>query len=107
MHFQLAQIISILVGGVLPLITGFVTKATWSSGTRAVVLLVLSGATSVLTDFLGSLNGGTAFDWPTVLTAAVLTFLAGVGAHTGLWVPIKATAWVKTHGIGASSSASS
>jgi hypothetical protein len=87
MQFQLAQLISILVGGILPLATGLVTKATWSGGTRAVVLLVLSGATSVLTDFLGSLNGGAAFDWSVALTAAFLTFLSGVGTYFGLWKP--------------------
>lgn len=107
MHFQFAQIISILVGGVLPLVTGYVTKSTWASGTRATVLLVLSGTTAVLTDFLGSLNGGVPFDWATALTAAVLTFLAGVGMHVGFWAPVKAAAWVKAHGVGASSSTSS
>jgi VIT1/CCC1 family predicted Fe2+/Mn2+ transporter len=95
MNFQLAQIISILVGGVLPLVTGFVTKSTVSPGFRAVVLLVLSGATAVLTDFLGSLNGGTAFDWGTALVAALLTFLTGVGMHFGLWNPTGAAAKAK------------
>jgi predicted membrane-bound spermidine synthase len=87
MHFELAQIISILVGGVLPLVTGLVTKATWSGGVRAVVLLALSGVTGVLTDYLGALQGGTAFDWATALTAAFLTFLSGVGTYFGLWKP--------------------
>jgi hypothetical protein len=87
MHFQLAQLISILVGGILPLVTGLVTKSTWSGGARAVILLALSGVTSVLTDFLSALNGGDAFDWPTALTAAFLTFLSGVGTYFGLWKP--------------------
>lgn len=87
MQFQLAQLISILVGGILPLVTGLVTKATWSGGVRAVVLLALSGVTGVLTDFLGALNGGTSFDWATALTAAFLTFLSGVGTYFGLWKP--------------------
>lgn len=95
MQFQLAQLISILVGGILPLVTGLVTKATWSGGARAVVLLVLSGATGVLTDFLGSLTGGTAFDWPTALTAAFLTFLSGVGTYFGLWKPTTVAARFK------------
>jgi hypothetical protein len=96
MHFELAQIISILVGGVLPLVTGLVTKATWSGGVRAVVLLALSGVTGVLTDYLGALNGGTPFDWGVALTAAVLTFLSGVGMYFGLWKPTTVSERFKT-----------
>lgn len=96
MHFELAQIISILVGGVLPLVTGLVTKATWSGGVRAVVLLGLSGLTAVLTDYLGALNGGAPFDWGTALTAAFLTFLTGVGTYFGLWKPTTVAVRFKT-----------
>lgn len=92
MQFQLAQLISILVGGILPLVTGLVTKSSWSGGARAVVLLLLAGATGVLTDYLGALTGGGAFDWPTVVTAAFLTFLSGVGTYFGLWKPTKIAA---------------
>jgi VIT1/CCC1 family predicted Fe2+/Mn2+ transporter len=96
MQFQLAQLISILVGGILPLVTGLVTKSTWSGGARAVVLLVLSGVTGVLTDYLGALNGGNAFDWAVALTAAFLTFLSGVGTYFGLWKPTTLAARFQT-----------
>ncbi len=98
MYFQLPQIISIVVGGILPLLTGLVTKATWDGGVRAVVLLALSGVTGILTDFLGSLNHGTPFDWPTALTAGFITFCAGVATHFGLWKPTGAAAVVQRIG---------
>lgn len=87
MHFDPAQIISLLVGVVLPLLTGLVTKVATSPAVKAIVLLVLSGVTSVLTDFLASLNGGAAFDLGTALVAALGTFLVGTGMYFGVWKP--------------------
>jgi hypothetical protein len=82
-----AQIISLLVGVVLPLLTGLVTNVNISAGVKAVILLVLSGATSVLTEFVQSLTTSTSFDWGTVLLAALGTFLVGVGTHFGFYKP--------------------
>lgn len=82
-----AQIISLLVGVVLPLLTGLVTTTNISAGVKAVILLVLSGATSVLSEFVQSLTAGTAFDWGAVLLAALGTFLVGVGSHFGFYKP--------------------
>jgi predicted membrane-bound spermidine synthase len=87
MHFDLAQVISLLVGVVLPLLTGLVTKTSTSAGFKAVLLLALSAVTAVLTDYLTALNAGTAFDLGTTLLTALGTFLVGVGMHFGIWKP--------------------
>jgi len=82
-----AQIISLLVGVVLPLITGLVTTVNVSAGAKAVILLVLSAVTNVLSEFLQALNTHTAFDLGTTLLATLATFLVGVGMHFGIWKP--------------------
>jgi hypothetical protein len=82
-----AQIVSLLVGVVLPLLTGLVTSVNISAGVKAVVLLALSGATSVLAEFLQSLTAHTTFDLVSTLIAALGTFLVGVGSHFGFWKP--------------------
>lgn len=87
MTFDLPQIVSLLVGVVLPLLTGLVTKVATSPSVKAIVLLLLSGVTSVLSGFLASLNGGTPFNLGTTLVAALGTFLVGVGMYVGIWKP--------------------
>lgn len=82
-----AQIISLLVGVVLPLLTGLVTTTNVDAGVKAIILLVLSGATSVLTEFVQALTAGTGFDWVATLLAALGTFLVGVGLHFGFYKP--------------------
>lgn len=100
MHFDLAQVISLLVGVVLPLLTGLVTKTSTSAGFKAVVLLALSAVTAVLTDFLAALNGGTAFDLGATLLTALGTFLIGVGMHFGIWKPTGVAAGLQRVGSG-------
>jgi hypothetical protein len=99
MHFQTAQLVAVLIGSVLPLLVGLVTKASWPAGLRAVLLLLLAGVTSFLTDWVGSLNGGPAFDPGVSLLAALGVFLAGVGLQFGFWKPTGLTNVVKRNGI--------
>jgi hypothetical protein len=100
MHFQLAQVISLLIGSVLPLIVGYATKAAWHPGVRAVVLLALSAVSSFGSEFLSTLNSGTPFDAGATLLTVLGTFLVGVGAHFGLWRPTGASAAALRSGVG-------
>lgn len=94
-----AQVVALLVGTVLPLLTGLVTKAEVGKHVRAVVLLVLAGVTSVLTELGASLSTGTSFELGTVVLAALGTFLVGVGVHFGLWKPTGASNKAKARGV--------
>lgn len=79
------QMLSLLIGTVLPLISGLVTKASWGGGTRAVVLLALSAFSAFITTAVDAGNSGSAWDWGSALITVGGTFLAGVGTHFGLW----------------------
>lgn len=84
-HFDLPQVISLLIGVVLPLLVGLVTKWDTPSGFRAVLLLLLSAVSAFATEFLASMNSGTAFDVGATLLSVLGTFLVGVGMHFGIW----------------------
>lgn len=92
------QLVAFLIGTVLPLITGLATRWNAPAGVRAVVLLALSGITSVLTELLTSLNANTPFDLGATLLAALATFLVGVGTHFGFWKPTGAAGAAKATG---------
>lgn len=105
MHFDPAQVISLLVGVVLPLVTGLFTRVNTSPGVKSVVLLLLSGITSLLAEFAQTLTAHTAFDWGSALLAAIGTFLVGVGMHFGIWKAVGASQAMQR--IGSSSAPSS
>lgn len=104
-QFDTAQVLALLIGTVLPLIAGLITRWNASAGVRAVVLLVLSAIASFLTAWMDAVNSGTGFDIGATLLAVLGTFLVGVGSHFGLWRAVGASDAVKNIGgfIGGSS----
>lgn len=98
----LAQVISALVGTILPILVAVVTRAAASPGAKAVVLLALSAVSSFLSEWLTALNGGDAFDASQAGFGVLLTFVAAVAAHFGLWKPASVTGSEgRASGIGA------
>ncbi|GAA2322177.1 hypothetical protein GCM10010149_89150 [Nonomuraea roseoviolacea subsp. roseoviolacea] len=94
--FETAQVLSLVIGVVLPLLTGYVTKASWGGGVRAIVLAFLSAVSGFLTE---ALSAGSAFDWNATLLAVLGTFLVAVGTHFGFWNPTGVAAAVKSAGV--------
>lgn len=101
-----AQVLTLMIGTVLPLIAGLVTRWNASPGARAITLLVLAAITSFLTMWLDAVTTGTPMDVGAALLTVLGTFLVGVGSHFGLWGPVGAADAVKRTGgfIGGSSS---
>lgn len=97
-NFDLAQVISLLIGVVLPLLVGLVTKWDTNPSFRAVLLLLLSAISAFATEFLASMNNGTTFDVGATLLSVLGTFLVGVGLHFGLWKPSGASDALKRVG---------
>lgn len=94
--FTLASLVSVLISFVLPLLVGLVTRASTSGGVKAVLLLLLSAVTAVLTQFASFEGDG--FPWATTVLTALVGFVMAVAAHFGLWKPTGTTATVQAIG---------
>jgi hypothetical protein len=82
------QVASLLVGIGLPLLVGFVTKSSTSSTVKSLLLVALSCVSGFLTEFINSSN----FVWQQALLTSIVTFVVGVAAHYGVFVPTGVTA---------------
>lgn len=74
----------------LPLLVGLVTKQSWGSGPKAILLLALSGVTEFLVqlqDYVAGHAPGEVFSWQTVAYATLIGFIVSVASHYGLWKP--------------------
>jgi peptidoglycan/LPS O-acetylase OafA/YrhL len=87
LHFDLAQVLGMLIGTVLPFLSGLVTRWNASDAVRSVVLLVLAAASGFLSTWLGAVQDGTAFDVAGALLTGVTAFVFGIGTYLGLWKP--------------------
>lgn len=84
------QLLSLLIGVVLPILVGVVTTEVTSGGVKAVLLAFLSAVAGVLTDVAA---GG--FDLKTSLVNWLVVFLVAVATHFGFWKPTGVTPFVQ------------
>jgi hypothetical protein len=82
-----AQLLSLVIGIVLPVVVAAVTRYAASDAIRAVVLAALAGATAVLTEWGRAVAAGDAFVWQVSAFAALGTFIVAVSTYFGLWKP--------------------
>lgn len=100
MSLDLAQLLALVVGTILPLLTGLVTKANAAAGVKAVVLLALAAVTGFLSNLVDALNTHAAFNVGSVFLTVLATFLVGVGSYFGLLKPTSLSAKVASYGVG-------
>lgn len=81
------QVLSMVVGIVLPILVSLVTKQVTDAGTKAVIVAALAGVSGFLTEAInvGGFSGG--FDWWAAGLTALMTFVVAVASHYGLWQP--------------------
>jgi hypothetical protein len=91
LSITLAQLLTSLVGVVLPIIVAIVTDRVASGGVKAVVLLLLAALSSFLTEWLTALNASASFDFAQAGYGVLMTFVVAVAAHFGLWKPAAVT----------------
>ncbi len=91
MTLTLAQLISSVVGILLPILVAVVTSRVASGGAKAVTLLVLAAVSSFLSEWLVALNGGGSFDFAQAGYGVLMTFVVAVATHFGLWKPADLT----------------
>jgi VIT1/CCC1 family predicted Fe2+/Mn2+ transporter len=98
MHIDLAQTLSFVVGVLLPVLTGLVTKQAASGSVRAVVLLALSAVSGFVSNWLDAVTTHVPFNVGTTFITVLGTFVVGVAAHFGWWKPTGVSDAVKRVG---------
>lgn len=78
------QLWSLLVGTVLPIAVGIVTKSSTSAGLKAILLALFAAVSGFLTELIQS---GDSFSWETALITWLATFMVSVALHFGVWKP--------------------
>lgn len=89
---DLAQILTLLSGIVLPLVVGLVTNTVTKPGVKAVLLAALSVGISIIAELANALTNNIAYDLGAALVTGVGTFLVAVGIYKGFWKPVGAGA---------------
>jgi len=82
-----AGLLALALQFVLPLVVGLVTKRSWPSGVKAVLLLFLTAVGQLLTAWLDAENTHVALEWKAVLWSIGVGFVISVAVHFGLWRP--------------------
>lgn len=90
------QWLNIVVSLFLPLLVGVVTKASWNSNLKAVLLLLVAALSAGVTDLItaGSLQG-----WKLILEQTAINWLVAVATHFHLWKPTGVAAQVAQVGV--------
>lgn len=102
MQFTLdsAQILTLAVGTVLPILVGLVTQKVTSSNLKALLLAALSALTGFGSELLAAVQSGAGYDFGTGLVSAFGVFLVAVGMHYGLYKNTGVTDAVQAVGSG-------
>lgn len=83
------QVLSLLVGTLLPLLVAVVTKSTTTPATKGILLAALSVVTNILTQIEASIAHHVPYNLGTALILGVGTFVVAVASQLGLWAPTK------------------
>lgn len=79
--------LSLVATVLLPILVGLVTQRSWSSGLKAVLLLLLAAVKTFVEAAIAASNDSVPFMiWPVLINVAV-TFVIAVAVHFGLWRP--------------------
>ncbi len=97
MNLDLTMVLTILVGTVIPILNGLLTKAS-SQVARTYLQLVLNAVAGFGMEWLDALVNGTAYDVRQAATAAVLSLVVAIATQSGVWRPLGVSEWAKSHG---------
>jgi hypothetical protein len=97
--FDTAGVVSLLVGTVLPLLVGLLTKRSMNSGLKAAVLALLSALSAFLTQWLTALDNAQHFLWQAAVLSALATFAVAAGTHYQVWKPAGVASALADKGI--------
>jgi hypothetical protein len=84
-----AALVAIILGAVIPLLNGLLTKANWSSGVKALLGLALATIAGVITT--ATTDGGDAVFSQSLLLNTFLSFVAAAATYNNVWKPFGLT----------------
>ena len=97
---DLTQILTLVVGTVLPILVGLVTQKVTSSSVKALLLAGLSALTGLGSELLVAVQSGASYDFGTGIVSAIGVFIVAVALHYGLWKPTGVSEAVQDVGSG-------
>lgn len=81
--------LGLVIGVVLPILVGLVTKVNTNAGVKAVLLLLLSAVNGFLTEYVNAATSSANYDWATALYTWGGSFALAVAVHFGIYKPAK------------------
>lgn len=96
MNLDLTMVLTILVGTVIPVFNGLITKAQ-SSSLRAYLQLVLNAAAGFGMEWLDHLVNGAPYNVGQAATAAALALVVAITTQAGIYRPLGVSDWAKNH----------
>lgn len=81
----LIQVLTLLVGTVLPILVNLVTTKVTSNAKKSLILLALAGVSGLLGELLSALKADVTYDLGAGLLFALTNFIIGVAMYHGLW----------------------
>lgn len=97
MTLDLTMVLTMLVGTLIPILNGLLTKSS-SSVARTYLQLVLNAVAGFGAEWLDSLVNGAAYNVGQAATAAALSLIVAITTQAGVWKPLGVSDWAKTHG---------
>lgn len=84
-----APLQTLIVGLVIPIVVGLITKATLSAGVKAIIMIVLDGANALLA--VSQLPDGSASVGRIAFYTAVTGIITSAATYLGVYRPLKLT----------------
>ena len=100
MNATYLELLTVLVGMVLPLAIDYFTSSKLSDKIKSLILPGLAILSGIGAGAMSALQSGLAFNWLGALVSGLIAWGAGVVAHVGLWKPTKASVTLQNKGIG-------
>lgn len=97
MHLDLAQVLAICVGSLVPILNGLLTRYE-STRARAYLQLVLNAAAGFGAEWLDALTSNTAYDVGQAAMASVLALVMAIAVQAGVWAPLGVSEKAKRSG---------
>ncbi len=82
-------VVNMVIAVLIPVLTGILTKVTWSSGTKGLITLVLTMTQTLIVQ--NTVDDGSAFFNQETILAFILSFTISIASYYGIYKPAKIT----------------